>query len=141
MTIFQSITLPLLGLLGVRSLLRVVRSNRSPIAAVCGALVSLAAVTAILRPQLTSTVAAALGIGRGADLVLYVFCICFLIGVFYAYGKLQQIDSALTEIVRYLALRAALDQRPEDGSETMQSAVPDHVLLLCGRGGLREKIT
>lgn len=67
----------------------------------------LAAAAAIARPQLTQDVAGALGIGRGADVILYVFVLAFLGTSFYWYSRHVRTERRLTEVVRQLALREA----------------------------------
>jgi len=56
----------------------------------------------ILRPELTMRVARVLGIGRGADLLLYIFAIFFITTSLYFYGRFRFIESQLTKIVRHL---------------------------------------
>lgn len=65
----------------------------------------LAVAVVILFPGISVAVANFLGIGRGADLILYlglifVFYFLFRIGV-----RLERIDREITQIVRNLALR------------------------------------
>jgi hypothetical protein len=61
----------------------------------------------ILFPKTTVVVARLLGIGRGADLVLYLSVILILFLIFRVYVRLEQFDSEMTQIVRDLALREA----------------------------------
>ena len=107
MTPFQYIVLPLLGLLAGRSVYRAIRFSARRKNALCSGLIWLAAAISILRPELPSFAAKLLGIGRGADLVFYSFCIGFIAFVIYVYHRLQQLDGCLTEVVRRLALRDA----------------------------------
>lgn len=58
----------------------------------------------ILRPDFAMRTANLLGIGRGADLVLYVFVIFFIVSFFYFYARFRTLESQMTEIVRHLAL-------------------------------------
>ncbi len=104
---FQLIVIPVLGLLFVRSLYRVLRGYHRH-ASVIAAVIWLAGALTILRPQITIRIAAALGIGRGADLILYIFVIAFLVSVFYFYSRLLHLEASLTQIVRQLALRDAV---------------------------------
>jgi hypothetical protein len=62
---------------------------------------------AIARPDLTVLVAGALGIGRGADLVLYCAVIVMLIGFFMVYARLRRLRRDLTLLTRHLAIRDA----------------------------------
>lgn len=75
----------------------------------------LAAAAAIGRPQLVQDVATALGIGRGADVVLYVSVLAFLGTSFYWYSRHLRTERRLTEVLRHLAVREARhggDARP-----------------------------
>jgi hypothetical protein len=67
----------------------------------------LTAALAIWRPDSVTQVAHWLGIGRGADVVLYVFVLAFLATSFYWYSQHVLVQRQLTEIVRHLALKEA----------------------------------
>jgi hypothetical protein len=110
LNIFQMIFVPLIGLLLLRSLLMFGR-GRHRLAAFLGAVVWLAAGTTVLRPDLTITVAKMMGIGRGADLILYMFVVAFLFASFYVYNRMAQLEGVLTSIVRQLAIRDNLDAK------------------------------
>ena len=71
------------------------------------AAVWLATGLAILFPEMTIVVAKALGIGRGADLVLYCTVIVMLVGFFMVYARLRRLRRDLTLLTRHLALRDA----------------------------------
>ena len=66
---------------------------------------------AIGRPQWTNDLARALGIGRGADLVLYGVALAFLAACFYFYQKTRRLEADLTGVVRHLALREERETR------------------------------
>jgi hypothetical protein len=104
MSLFQLITVPLTVLLGVRSLFRLVRGERPRWRALAGAGIWFAAAAAILRPEATTGIAMKLGIGRGADLVLYVVAISFIAAFFYLYQRIRKLESGLTVIVRRMAI-------------------------------------
>jgi small membrane protein len=70
-------------------------------------LIWLTAGFAIWRPDSVTQLAHLLGIGRGADVVLYVFVLAFLATSFYWYSQHVIIQRQLTEIVRHLALKEA----------------------------------
>ncbi len=61
----------------------------------------------ILFPNSTMVPAHLLGIGRGADLVLYVSVILILYLIFRIYVRLEKVDREITQIVRTVALREA----------------------------------
>jgi hypothetical protein len=106
LNIFQIVVGPVLAALFVFSVRKAVRGSHRRAAAL-GALVWLAAVVTVLWPESTIRVARWMGIGRGADLVLYFFVIAFLLAIFYFYYRMMQLEAALTTIVRQLALRDA----------------------------------
>lgn len=69
-----------------------------------------AAMVVILLPNTTSVVAQWVGVGRGADLVLYASVIALFLIVFKLYVSLDHIDHKLTELVRREALRGMDDE-------------------------------
>lgn len=61
----------------------------------------------ILFPNSTAVLAHRLGIGRGADLVLYISVVLILYLLFKVYVRMEKVDREITQIVRTLALRQA----------------------------------
>jgi hypothetical protein len=112
MTPFQWLTLPILGLLLVWEGVRLGRGLGSRWFTLFRAVVWASAAAAIADPNLTQRVAGALGIGLGANLVLYVFVLTFLGTSFFLYARLLQMQQQITVLVRYLAIREA---RKENG--------------------------
>lgn len=107
MTSFQWIAFAVLGVSFVVTLTLTVRRVIVPRVGFAWGLLWIAAAVAIAKPDLTATVARALGIGRGTDLVLY-FAILFMIfGFFAVYVRLRRMESYLTKVVRELAIRSA----------------------------------
>lgn len=58
-----------------------------------------------LIPELTSRLADLLGIGRGADVVIYAAIVALLALLFRMSIRLEQLDRSITTITRELALR------------------------------------
>jgi len=112
--VFQIVTLPLVTLLFLRCIHRVIRRSRSRVGSLAGALIWFAAGVAILRPEVTNELAGLLGIGRGADLLLYLLAIAFLASVFYFYQKSHRLESDLTRVVRRLALQEGTKRWPPE---------------------------
>ncbi len=108
MILFQWITLPVLALLFLRDGAALFfkqprfRSDR-----LLRWLVWTAAFTAIADPNLTSSVANAIGIQRGTDLVLYIFVLTFMGTAFFFYAQNMRLNRQLTTIVRHLAIQEA----------------------------------
>ena len=119
MNLFQYLALPVTGGLLIWNLIRFVRGKQSRVIALLGSLIWLVASIAILSPELTMRVAAFLGIGRGADLVLYLLAIAFLIAIFYIYQRFQRLESTITQLVRKIALMEAseIQARNDDDAE------------------------
>ncbi|MBI2482555.1 DUF2304 domain-containing protein [Candidatus Uhrbacteria bacterium] len=65
---------------------------------------SAVAVVAIV-PDMTSRIAGVLGIGRGADVVVYTAIVLLLVLVLRLSVRIEQLDRAITRVVRELALR------------------------------------
>lgn len=58
----------------------------------------------VARPEVTTSIAQFLGVGRGADLILYAAIITLLILVFQLHIAHHKLERQLTEIVRQQAL-------------------------------------
>jgi hypothetical protein len=67
---------------------------------------------AVVWPRSTAVVARSLGIGRGADLLLYLSVLVMFIAFFYVYGRFRRIDRQLTQLVRRLAIQNAAPPLP-----------------------------
>src|SRR3989344_20471 len=63
------------------------------------------AIVAVLIPDITSKIAKAAGIGRGADPVIYASIVLLFYLIFRLHIFLEDIKSDITEIVRKLALK------------------------------------
>jgi hypothetical protein len=72
-----------------------------------GALVALA-VASILVPGAVTDVANAVGVGRGADLLLYGLVIAFLGFVVSSYRRSRHLEETITQLARRLALDEAM---------------------------------
>jgi hypothetical protein len=104
MTVFQGLSLMLFSLLTAVTLSAAVRGLiRKRIAAFWLSLWSGGAL-AMIWPRSTMLVARWLGIGRGADLLLYLSVLLMLVGFFYVYGRFRRLDRQITLLVRRLAI-------------------------------------
>jgi hypothetical protein len=61
-----------------------------------------------IRPDLSTRIANAIGIGRGADLLLYVFILFSLFQSVHLAARLKTIDARMTSVVRESALARPL---------------------------------
>lgn len=104
MNVFQVLSLVAVAAMFVATLAAFVRSGFVRRDALAWCLAWAAAGVAIAWPQLTASVARMLGIGRGADLVLYCAVVVMMIGFLMVYTRLRQVRRDLTLVVRNLAL-------------------------------------
>lgn len=109
MTVFQYLVVALMALLSIATLRSAARGGIRKRIASFWLLVWFGAGALALWPQSTVLVARALGIGRGADLVLYCTAFATLVGFFYIYVRFRRLDRALTVLVRQIAVERALE--------------------------------
>lgn len=89
----------------------------------------LLAILAVAFPELTTSVANALGVGRGVDLLVYGLVVMFIYHSIHSKSRFAKVDQRATELARKLAileaepagpagarLVQAADQRTEPGS-------------------------
>lgn len=76
---------------------------------------AVAAAFAVLFPDTVTEAARLVGVGRGTDLVVYVFIVVTLVGWLGTYRRLTELDNRITQLVRTQAIadatrhQAALD--------------------------------
>ncbi len=80
----------------------------------------LAAVLAILFPDLLSRVANSVGVGRGTDLLLYALVIAFLSYMATSFRRTTQLNRKITLLTRELSLAEA--REPHHGGTTEDTA-------------------
>jgi small membrane protein len=68
----------------------------------------------VLFPGLSDSLARLVGVGRGADLLLYGLFIAFVVYVVTTRAHHSRVDLQLTELARAQALASAPDPRPEE---------------------------
>ncbi len=81
--------------------------------AIAWSAVWIAAASVVARPEVTTLLAQFLGVGRGADLILYAAVITLLILVFQLHVAHHKLERQLTELVR----REALETWGRKGSD------------------------
>ena len=68
---------------------------------------ALAGALVVTFPELATRTAHVLGIGRGADLIMYVFIVVILAAILNIHIKLRANNRQLTELARSIALQSA----------------------------------
>ncbi|MBR6470968.1 MAG: DUF2304 domain-containing protein [Victivallales bacterium] len=64
-------------------------------------------VVLVLFPELANRVAALVGVGRGADLMLYLLLLAVYAGALLAMAKFRRLERQITELTRQVALYEA----------------------------------
>ena len=81
-------------------------------------LLLVAAVYAVVFPEVVNDLAVAVGVGRGADLLLYAFIVVFVANALSTVRKRRAQDAQITQLARQIALRSPespSDQPPDAG--------------------------
>ena len=107
MTTFQIVTLPLLAFMVLGTAIQIARHHLSPRFGLAWILLWIGAAVSIADPNLLVRAAHFLGIGRGADLVLYLSVISSFAAFFVTYLRFRRVEEQLTTIVRHIAIREA----------------------------------
>ena len=69
------------------------------------------AILLVWNPISTNRLAAFLGVGRGADAVFYISVILLFYAVFRIFGKIENLEHQLSELVKKIALRDLHDRK------------------------------
>jgi hypothetical protein len=112
MTGFQIFAVSCFALFAVATVRNAIRGRIRKRIATFWLLVWLGAAGTVMWPQATVTLARAVGIGRGADLVAYTSVVVMLGGFFYIYTRFRRLDRQITLLVRRLALENP--HKPDD---------------------------
>ena len=70
--------------------------------------VGLAAALSVLFPDALTSVAKAVGVGRGADLLLYLLVVTFLLVTVVLLRRISELERRYTGLARALAIREAM---------------------------------
>lgn len=79
-------------------------------------LVLIAAALAVVFPNSLTRIANEIGVGRGADLLLYVLVVTFMLVSVVLFRRLAALERRYTELARMLAIHEARSREPMDGS-------------------------
>ena len=84
------------------------------------------AVVAILVPDLTTRVANVLGVGRGTDLLFYLFVLGAVFAFIVVNARILRLEDHITQLVRELGLSRARKPDDERDGEDESSRGPIH---------------
>ena len=127
MSWFQIIAIAVAVVLGLRSLMKASRvtGRRARLLQLVFAGVWLFGALCLARPEMTTTLSKKLGIGRGADLLLYILALGSFWFAMFTYYRLSALSREITGIVRQLAIddaRRATFKQPDDSGGAMPAA-------------------
>lgn len=105
MITFQVIFLPLLAVILALDLLGLLRGRGNRLVRLARVGVWIGAMTVVAVPQLSNLVAGWLGVGRGADVVMYLFMLAAPVAWFQIQTKQYVLERKLVELARTEALR------------------------------------
>lgn len=77
----------------------------------------------VLHPELTNSIAHKVGVGRGADLMFYLFSLASTYAFLIVYARHRELRRDLTKLTRSFAMKHGVEPRPGVG------AVPPSVPL------------
>jgi small membrane protein len=83
------------------------RRNRLPLHIMTVFLLLGAGAVAVVAPDITNQVAHAVGVGRGADLVMYLAIVGVMFVLLHYYSKFVELQQKLTELTRQIAIMKA----------------------------------
>ena len=136
MTAFQWITIPLLLAVVVMTGIAITRARLTRRAGLAWLALWFAALIAIAFPKVAIRAAHLLGIGRGADLVLYLSILFTFIGFFLLYLRYRRVTEQLTSIVRHIAISDAL-QSSRNEKDAMK---PGRIQLYSDGADVRQMV-
>jgi hypothetical protein len=79
----------------------------------------------VIRPNLATYLANLIGIGRGADLLLYLMIIFSLFFSVTVLAEIKKVDAKLTDVVRKVALMNPIEGKSGDTKDKEVTPLPD----------------
>ena len=76
--------------------------------------ISLMGMTFVLFPSLSNKLAKYVGVGRGADLIIYLFMVFSFLYSIFLYAKIRKMREDQTEIIKMIAIQQAIDNRKKN---------------------------
>ena len=84
--------------------------------------VSLLGVGFVWHPETTGVIANALGVGRGADLILYSFVMIMLLAILNLHLRLRSLQEEESVLVRAIALHSVIEPATSSGNGSRADA-------------------
>lgn len=107
MNLFQWVAITFIGGSLLVEVIRAIRSKRLSWAKMFRISIWLIAVISVLNPGIVTRIAHTIGIGRGADVLVYCVTLTFIATTFYFYSRYMRLQRQITDLARYLAIHEA----------------------------------
>jgi hypothetical protein len=114
MSLFQAIAVPFIAAMLIVSLRNLFKGRGRTVTSLVWVLLWLGSLVAVLYPETTTQVAQAVGIGRGADLLLYLAVLASIVAFSVVSRRMRQMAREITLLTREVALLDA--ERKKDGA-------------------------
>jgi hypothetical protein len=98
------IKVALVGLLACLVIYALTQVKRVPVVSTLTIAAAMAATVLVVFPEISTQIAVAFGVGRGADLIFYLFIVLTFMTIFFLYLKIIRSEDIITQIVRACAL-------------------------------------
>jgi hypothetical protein len=113
----------LLGLAAVGWLV-FLRRNRLPFHIMTVFVLLAVGAAAVILPESTNDIAHAVGVGRGADLVMYVSIVAILFVLVHYYTKFVELQQQITTLTRELAIARATAAADDEATRAARTPAP-----------------
>ncbi|PQO25729.1 hypothetical protein C5Y96_23240 [Blastopirellula marina] len=107
MNLFQWAALTFIGCSLLVEVVRAISSRRLSWTKSFRITIWLGAAICVVTPGIVTRVAQTIGIGRGADVLIYVVTLIFIATTFYFYSRYTRLQRQITDLTRYLAIHEA----------------------------------
>lgn len=97
----------LIFILAILAIYALSQRGRAPVVSVLIFCSAITGIGLVLFPELTNNVAHRVGLGRGADLIFYLFIVIALAGIFNLHLRIRANAEVITELARSIALISA----------------------------------
>lgn len=87
-----------------------------------GLAILLGAVASVLWPEMLTAIAQRLGVGRGADLLLYALAVAFLLSSLGLYRRIHDLEDRIATLARDAAMRSARIPAPSAVSQSARES-------------------
>lgn len=89
------------------------------------AIIWISAIVFVWNPSVTNKIAGFLGVGRGADALLYISVVVLFYSMLRLYGKMENIEHSISDLVKKIALQDFQSEKIQDVENKKQDEITD----------------